>query len=121
MAKVTKKQYFERLAEIVKHGNFEDGEELNGFITHEIELLNNKASKSTETKTQKENKEIVETIYSALVKIGKAVTITELQTACPSLSGFSNQKMSALLKKLTDSKRVEKILEKKKTLFKAVV
>lgn len=119
--KMTKKDYFKRLAEIVENGDFADKEALNGFISHEVELLDSKASKKTETKTQKENKEIVDVIYSALVKVGKGMTITELQTACPSLSTLSNQKMSALLKKLTDSQKVEKYLDKKKTYFKAVV
>ena len=47
--KMTKKGYFEILRELVL-----DRPELVDFIDHEIELLTRKASKSGQTKTQKE-------------------------------------------------------------------
>ena len=110
--RLTKKDYFERLGEIVK-----DNKELTDFINHEIELLNKKNSKSSETKTQKENVIIMETILNELVRLDRAVSITELQKA---LKDFSNQKLSALLKKLVDNGKVERVPDKKKTLFKAI-
>ena len=113
--RLTKKDYFERLGEIVK-----DNKELTDFINHEIELLNKKNSKSSETKTQKENVIIMETILNELVRLDRAVSITELQKESEALKDFSNQKLSALLKKLVDNGKVERVPDKKKTLFKAI-
>ena len=110
--KMTKKEYFGVLLEMVS-GN----EDLTNFITHEIELLDRKASKSGQTKTQKENEGIMENIVAVLAEIGKPVTITELQAANAEMAEFSNQKLSALLKKLVDSNQVVKTVDKKKSYF----
>ena len=110
--KMTKKEYFGVLLEMV-NGN----EDLTNFITHEIELLDRKASKSGQTKTQKENETIMERIVEVLGEIGKPVTITELQSANVEMGEFSNQKLSALLKKLVDSNQVVKTVDKKKSYF----
>jgi 6-pyruvoyl-tetrahydropterin synthase len=90
------------------------------FIDHEVELLNKKSAKSGETKTQKENAEILAKIKAALVEVGKPVTITELQSASAEMAQYSNQKLSALLKKLVDNGEVVKTTEKKKSYFSAV-
>ena len=110
--KMTKKEYFGVLLEMV-NGN----EDLTNFINHEIELLDKKASKSGQTKTQKENETIMERIVEVLGEIGKPVTITELQSANAEMGEFSNQKLSALLKKLVDSNQVVKTVDKKKSYF----
>ena len=110
--KMTKKEYFGVLLEMV-NGN----EDLTNFINHEIELLDRKASKSGQTKTQKENETIMERIVEVLGEIGKPVTITELQSANAEMGEFSNQKLSALLKKLVDSNQVVKTIDKKKSYF----
>jgi hypothetical protein len=110
--KMTKKEYFGVLLEMV-NGN----EDLTNFISHEIELLDRKASKSGQTKTQKENETIMERIVEVLGEIGKPVTITELQSANAEMGEFSNQKLSALLKKLVDSNQVVKTVDKKKSYF----
>ena len=68
----------------------------------------------------------VELVYNALVSVDKAITVSEL-IAESDLSGLENesgvvstQKVSALLKKLVDSGRVEKFSDKKKTYFRVV-
>lgn len=113
--KVTKREMFSNLLEIVK-GN----EEMENFINHELELLDRKKSSSSLSQTQKDNLELVETIYNELVRIGKAITITDLQNESEILKDYSNQKLSALLKKLVDSNRVAKTTDKKKSYFKAI-
>lgn len=110
--KVTKKEMFEMIK-----GVCADNTQIIDFCDHEIELLERKASKSTQTKTQKENEGIIETIFNALASVGKPVTITELQNAIPELAEYSNQKISALLKKLVDSNQVTKTIDKKKSYF----
>jgi DNA-binding transcriptional regulator GbsR (MarR family) len=56
-------------------------------------------------------------IKTALAEVGKAVTITELQNASATMAEYSNQKLSALLKKLVDAGEVVKTTEKKKSYF----
>lgn len=113
--KLTKRDYFNELKGLV--GNRED---LITFIDHELELLDKKSSSSKETKTQIENKGIMETIYNILVEKNIAMSIVDIQNANPEIKGLSNQKVSALLKKLVDTGKVERIVEGKKTSFKAI-
>lgn len=118
--KMTKKEYFAVLAEVVEQSNMENKEGALAFIAHEVELLEKKSAKSGQTKTQKENAEILVKIKAALVEVGKTVTITELQAASAEMAQYSNQKLSALLKKLVESGEVVKTTEKKKSYFSAV-
>ncbi len=115
--KMTKKDWFATLANIVKTSNMENKEGALAFIAHEVELLNKKSEKSGQTKTQKENAEICVKIVAALAEVGKPVTITELMKASADMAQHSNQKLSALLKKLVDSGEVVKTFEKKKSYF----
>ena len=98
--KLTKKELFGRLLEINEVAHNED---LTNFINHEIELLNKKATKTGTTKTQKENEDIK--------------TITDLQKNNEELAEYSNQKLSALLKQLVETKQVVKTTDKKKSYF----
>lgn len=116
--KLIKKDYFNMLREIVVSMERKD---LVDFIDNEIELLNKKSSKTKLTQTQKENEKLKEKIVSTLTELGKYATITEIQQANPELADLSNQKMSALLKQLVDTKTVDKVIDKKKAYFKASV
>ena len=115
--KMTKKEWFAVLASVVEASEMENKTEALAFINHEVELLEKKSAKSGQTKTQKENIEVMEKIKSALGEVGKAVTITELQAASAEMAQYSNQKLSALLKKLVESGEVVKTTEKKKSYF----
>lgn len=110
--KMTKKDFFKEL-----RGMVADRQDLVDFIDHELELLDRKSSKSSETKTQIENKGIMETILSELTRIARPITISELQNESDILKEYSNQKLSALLKKLVDSNQVVKTTDKKKSYF----
>lgn len=110
--KLTKKDYFTQLKEIVK-----DNVELVAFIDNELDLLSRKNSKSTMSKTQVENENIKKVIVNALTEIGTPVTITELQKANENLAIYSNQKISALLKQLVDSEIIKRVVEKKVARF----
>ena len=114
--KLIKKDYFYMLREIVVSM---ERQELVDFIDNEIELLNKKSSRTTLTQTQKENETLKEKIVSTLTELGKYATITEIQQANPELADLSNQKMSALLKQLVDTKIVDKVIVKKKAYYKA--
>lgn len=87
------------------------------FVNHEIELLDRKHNKTSQTKTQKENELIKESIVKALTEIDRPVTITELQNESAEMEVYSNQKLSALLKQLVQSGIVTKTIDKKKSYF----
>ena len=59
----------------------------------------------------------METIVEILTDLAKPVRITDLQSANETLANLSNQKISALLKKLVDGGKVAKTIEKKIAFF----
>lgn len=113
--KMTKKEMFGRLIEIVEGANIEDTDAVVEFLNHEIELVSKK--RSGQTKTQKENEKLVEVVFDAIANAGHPVTVTELFKAVESDEIKSAQKVSALVKKLVDAGRVTRIEDKKKAFF----
>lgn len=109
---MTKKEMFTKIATVNA-----DNEEIVAFCQHEIELLSNKTTSKSLSKTQKANLEVMEQIKQALVDVGKAVTVTDLIASSASLAGYTNQKVSALLRKMIDEKVVVKTVEGKKSYF----
>lgn len=116
-SKMTKKDWFATIRAMVEGSGNEREDEILAFIDHEVELLEKKSSKSGQTKKQKENVEVVTKIENALREVGKAVTITELQTASEEMSAYSNQKLSALLKQMVSKGTVVRTEDKKKAYF----
>lgn len=116
-SKMTKKDWFATIRAMVEGSGNEREDEILAFIDHEVELLEKKSSKSGQTKTQKENIEVIAKIENALREVGKAVTITELQTASEEMSAYSNQKLSALLKQMVSKGTVVRTEDKKKAYF----
>jgi hypothetical protein len=118
MKKLTKKEMFAMVMETVENANSENKEEMLNFLAHEIDLLNRKHSSNGESKTQKENKILMGQLKDALACLDKPVTISEFQSmSTHEVATLSNQKLSALLKKLVDAKEVVKTTEKKKSYF----
>lgn len=115
--KKTKKEYFTELYNFVDNSNISNKMEMLGFIEHEMDLLDKKASAKTQTKTQKENVGIKEIVCNALAEIGEGVTVTDLIKSTADLEGYTNQKISALLKQLVDDGKVVKNTDGKRTLF----
>ena len=109
--KKTKRDLFLEVREVVA-GN----EELVAFVDHELELLDKKASTKS-TKVNDEQVSLMEKIVNALNEIGRSVTISELQKENAEMAEYSNQKLSAMLKKLVDNKQVTKMVDKKKSYF----
>jgi len=112
--KVTKREMFNDIIAIATELNRTD---LVDFANHEIELLDKRASHNTLTKVQKANLELVEVIYNTLVELAKPATIADIIAANDAFADLSNQKMSALLKKLVDTNRVVKVVENKKAVY----
>ena len=114
--KLTKKDRYGRIYAIIEASNDPDKLDLLGFIDHEIELLDKKATKTTLTIKQRANLEILNTIREVMRGMEKAVTISDLIKTEP-LKVFTTQKISALMKKLVDSGEVEKTQLKKVSYF----
>lgn len=110
MEKMTKKQYFENLKGFVK-GDANEADYI-AFLDRQIELASKK--RATETKIQKENKEIVENIYAFIVETNGPVTVADIMGR---FEGMSNQKVSALVKKLVDAGKVVRAKDGKKTIY----
>lgn len=119
--KITKKDNFMEIrALIVKAEMLENSkkEQYLAFIDHELELLDKKASSKSSSKNTKEQEELMTKIVNALQEIGEPVTISDLQKQNKEMSEYSNQKLSAMLKKLVDNeKTVIKTIDKKKSFF----
>ena len=116
--KMTKKEMFAMVINVVSETEAENKEEMLKFLNHEVELLEKKSGKSGETKTQKENKILMEQLVEALGEMEKPVTISEFQSkSTHEVATLSNQKLSSLLKKLVEEEnpRVVKTVEKKKS------
>ena len=115
--KVTKRERFSQLMEIVKASEVENSAELVAFIEHEVELLAKKNSRSGKpTKTQVENETIKAQIVSVLERVNKPVTVTQLLTESE-LAGLSNQRVSALLTQLRKNGTVVRTVEKKVAFY----
>ena len=115
--KVTKRERFAQLMEIVKASDVENSAELVSFIEHEVELLTKKNSRSGKpTKTQVENEVIKTQIVSILERVGKPMTVTQL-LAESELADLSNQKVSALLTQLRKTGEVVRTIEKKVAFY----
>lgn len=112
--KITKKDMFKEVIALATENGRQD---IVDFANHEIELLDRKKSSDTKSKTQIENESTKKVIVKTLTELAKFVTITELQNANEELSQLSNQKISALLKQLVDTKVIKKEIDKKKAYF----
>lgn len=113
--KMTKKEMFGRLIEIVEGANIEDTDAVVEFLNHEIELVSKK--RNGQTKIQKENEKLIEVVFEGIANAGHPVTVTELFKAVESDEIKSAQKVSALVKKLVDAGRICREEDKKRAYF----
>ena len=95
-----------------------DNQEMVDFIDKQIAQLAKR--KSAESKTQKENKALMEVVFDAMTVLDKPATATQIMKSDAYLSELSLPKVSALLKKLIEEGRVERTIEKKIALFSLV-
>ena len=118
MTKMTKMEKFAMVKAMLESSNVEQKDMLIEFVEHEMDLLSRKSSKGTQTKTQKENEILLDRLEEALEEMTDWVTISQFQEfSCEDVARLSNQKLSALLRKLIDRGSVVKTTEKKKSFF----
>ncbi len=107
--RMTKKDYFEILKGIEGVAERAD---LVKFIDRQIELATKK--RTAKTKTQVKNEGLVEAIYDYMKGVEGDVTVADIMA---NFEGMSNQKVSALVKKLVDAKKVARAKNGKKTIY----
>ena len=112
--KITKREVITMMLsdETVKHN-----EMYVAYLEHELELLDNKKANKKATKNQEENVAYMETILGVLAQSEKGLTVTEIMKSDETLSELSNQRVSALLKKLVDENKVVRATEGRKAIF----
>ena len=93
-------------------------EEMAEFIDGRLAQLNKKSS-TRKTKTPEENEGIQDALREVLAN-GERLTVSEMQKRNEVLAGFSNQKVTAMLKTLIANGEVAKDKDKKSTVFFAV-
>lgn len=113
--KITKREVINAM---LQENAIKSNEVYKAYLTHELELLNKKAENKKATTTQVANEGIMETIKEVLSQSDKAMTVTELMKTNDVLGELSNQKVSALLRKLVDNGEVVKSTENRKSVFK---
>ena len=106
---MTKREYFEAIKNV--EGVRENADFVE-FLDKQIELASKK--RTSLTPVQKENLELVEKVYDFIAGSENGVTATDIMNA---LELTSNQKASALVKKLVDAERVTKTKDGKKTIY----
>jgi hypothetical protein len=111
----------DEIIEVVKvHGTQEQVD----FLNKKKDQIARKNENKGLTATQKANEILLDIIKENLSKSDKAIRINELQAMDERLAvtetgePISNQKISALLKKLVDNNEVTKVIEKKIAYFK---
>lgn len=115
--KITKKENFEKIIEVLTENGREDLVEV---MQHEIELIEKKANSGKKTKTQEANEDIKTLILTELERIGNGVSITELINQSEEINkatNGSNQKVSALMTQLKNAKQVVREQNGKKATF----
>ena len=85
-----------------------------------IEQLAKRGSKKGMTKTQKENEVIMDTIMEILESADGFISMSTLIADDLLPEGLSTQKVGALLKKLIDAGKAQKVIHKKKAMYAVV-
>ena len=134
---MTKKETLATIKNLVLNGNAvieQDGnaitvtlddftDEIIAYIDNEISLIEKKAekAKTQKSKTQKENEVFKAKILAVLENQTSPLHINDIIGMSETFSGFSCQKMSALLKQLVDSGKISRQIIEKKPCFSLVV
>lgn len=115
--KMTKRERFNIL---LTYAEVQADPEMVEFIEHEIILLEKKNSGDKKpTATQQANAEIKEAIVASM-EPNRFYTITEMIKEIPACADLTNQKVAVLVRQLMEDGKVEKTVDKRKSLFSVV-
>lgn len=113
---MTKKEMLNEVVTIVANTDRSDRDELIEALNHEIELLEKRNASRKPTKVQRANEELKEEIKAVLSEAESPVTVSDLLSD-ERLSGYSSQKVSALLRQLVANDEVVRMEDKRKAYF----
>ena len=96
-----------------------DSNELIDKLNSMLMAIKNKSHRPSKADTAKqvENDKLADIIIETLMNSENPMTITEMQKSNEELAEYSNQKISAIIRKLVESAQVIKAVEKKKSYF----
>ncbi len=126
---MTKKEMFAKVIALVEGTEVDEKAEILEKLNHEVELLANRSSSSKPTATQRANTAILATLEGVMAEAEKPMTITDLMKderlatyEVTDSSGthtevMTNQKLTAMVKKLIANGKVVKTVDKKKSYF----
>lgn len=119
--KVTQKDYFNGLIAYLKgEGDARfSNEEYIEFLEGRIAVLDKKSA-NRKTKVNEEDEELKSLTLEALTILDTPSTVTDIMREVDFPDGTSNQKVSAILRKLIAEGKVEREKDKKSTLFSLV-
>lgn len=94
-------------------------EALPADVREKLDMLRAQQVKRNTADTAKQvaNEALVEQVYKIIEMAGHPVTVTDIMEVGVCDDGVSNQKCSALVKKLVDAGRVIRTIEKRKAYF----
>lgn len=118
--KMTKREMFAQVIALAKGEKISVlTDDIVAFAEREIQLLENKAqSKSKkDLEAEKENEKVMDLIVDVLRQSATPMTVSELLKANEEIGAYSNQKISALMRKLVEAERVTKATDKRKSVF----
>ena len=117
--KMTKREQF---ADLLTIEEIKNNPKRTAFIEHEIELLDNKRLSASTGERKLTPKQVEnETIKEAMLEVmepNRLYTITELIKVTPNVpEDMANQRMSALVAQCVTAGKVERVMDKRKALF----
>ena len=116
--KMTQKDFFN---EVIAMAKAQGRDDLAEYAKGRIEVLDKKSENRKPSKTQAENEVLKGVIMDVLTENGGQMTVTEMLNSGAFDAMVTNQKVTALLRQLKDEQKVDKIVDKKKSYFKALV
>ena len=117
MKKLTKKEMFAMVREIVMTSDSANAEMLIGFIDHEVELLTKKNTGEKKPTANQIANEAIKAEILAEMDFGKLYTCSDIVKNVGVCEGFTIQKVAPLMNQLADAGKVVKTTEKRKTYF----
>ena len=117
MKKLTKKEMFAMVREIVMTSDSANAEMLIGFIDHEVELLTKKNTGEKKPTAKQIANSAVQSEILDTMEVGKLYTVGELMKTVPALDGVSNQYATSQVRALVNAGLLTRTEEKRKAYF----
>lgn len=118
--KITKREMFAEVIALAQGKEIKvSADEIVAFAEHEIELLAKKSGAKSKAEQAKDAEMValMDRAIGVLEVADKPMTVTEIMATDEVLGALSNQKVSAIMRKLVEAERVAKGTDKRKSVF----